>query len=1040
MPGKEGSGGSGRTGCRLGCVGAFALGALGVAALAAATLYVQTPHGFQQVVLPLARRVSGYDLAAESGRFALDGSLEVLGARFADPEAGLSAQVDSLQLRTSLSSWLGDDPPLLHAVVLRGATLQIDRSVGEEDVSEEPLELEIPVRIGRAALEDCAVRLVDGERTQLILGGIRGRVADLAPGQEGTIALRSNAVAAPDDAKVATDGALDLGLVATQDPENGDLLWKGGGSALVRAREASAGLSGETRFDLETSGTVRERTTAEGTLGLVARRGEHDLGKMSATGSGDVDGQGPLEAKVDLEGLTPAFLNPFLAVRSGVQLRRGQVDGKLDLTTVGRDLRFESSLDGRDLVLASAEGGAPTSPAVMHGTGSGALARDGTTLRLEKAELLVDQAGRRLVTVGLERPLTLRVRQDATSAPATDKAARFSVRLDRVPVADLRPWLALAGTDVLDRVETGTVDALASVDVAGEGASVAVRGNWTGTDLRFGASGRPITLAQPIDIKVRDLVAIEIVPTVVQVSTGSETIGSASVGGTLHRKSGAAELSFEASAESLVVLLRRFDLFPEWAEGSVRGGTLAARGKVTQTSWEEGASLTVNLETKGLRLRTDRGLAGLRSATTELIANLPADWGEMTVEKGTVALTDGSGAPAGGIEVSGSYPWKAGRAGRLELKAEDVETRVWLEVLGMLSPGAVNVLPMDAELVLAREEGAAAWTLEGTEKLGPLQVKDARSGSATLEIEFTTSLKDGSAEGLVLDLTSSVKGQTDGRVHLEGAVRFADTLSATLAGTATGFDASPYLDAYLGVEETTDDAPFDLLPYVSWEAPADLDVQVDLERVVVHGFEIGSGTLVLKGKAGNLTVALDAPGFGGGTATGFLTRTATGRTPGLEWVFEAQGTDVGGLLKASQQGMASYVVGRGDITSRGKGRGSGRALATNLKGKLTFNVADGRFGETELLAFIARETRISSFDQMRFDAFDGEVNIRKGVVHLRQGTVLDPESKLAATGRLLEDGTQDWRINPRVVEQLFAGIASGLGASTRMGDDGYISL
>ncbi|MBW2258207.1 MAG: hypothetical protein JRI25_26905, partial [Deltaproteobacteria bacterium] len=946
---------------------------------------------------PLARRVSGYDLAAESGRFALDGSLEVLGARFADPEAGLSIEVRSLQLRTSLSSWMGDDPPLLHALVLRGATLQIDTSVGEEDVSEEPLELEIPVRIGRAALEDCAVRLVDGERTQLLLGGIRGRVADLAPGQEGTVALRSNAVAAPDDAKVATDGALDLGLVATQDPENGDLL------------------------------------SAEGTLGLVARRGEHDLGKMSATGSGDVDGQGPLEAKVDLEGLTPAFLNPFLAVRSGVQLRRGQVDGKLDLTTVGRDLRFESSLDGRDLVLASAEGGAPTSPAVMHGTGSGALARDGTTLRLEKAELLVDQAGRRLVTVGLERPLTLRVRQDATSAPATDKAARFSVRLDRVPVADLRPWLALAGTDVLDRVETGTVDALASVDVAGEGASVAVRGNWTGTDLRFGASGRPITLAQPIDIKVRDLVAIEIVPTVVQVSTGSETIGSASVGGTLHRKSGAAELSFEASAESLVVLLRRFDLFPEWAEGSVRGGTLAARGKVTQTSWEEGASLTVNLETKGLRLRTDRGLAGLRSATTELIANLPADWGEMTVEKGTVALTDGSGAPAGGIEVSGSYPWKAGRAGRLELKAEDVETRVWLEVLGMLSPGAVNVLPMDAELVLAREEGAAAWTLEGTEKLGPLQVEDARSGSATLEIVFTSSLKDGSAEGLVLDLTSSAKGQTDGRIHLEGAVRFADTLSATLAGTATGFDASPYLDAYLGVEETTDDAPFDLLPYVSWEAPADLDVQVDLERVVVHGFEIGS-------EAGNLTVALDAPGFGGGTATGFLTRTATGRTPGLEWVFEAQGTDVGGLLKASQQGMASYVVGRGDITSRGKGRGSGRALATNLKGKLTFNVADGRFGETELLAFIARETRISSFDQMRFDAFDGEVNIRKGVVHLRQGTVLDPESKLAATGRLLEDGTQDWRINPRVVEQLFAGIASGLGASTRMGEDGYISL
>jgi len=1020
-------------------VGGLALGALGVAALAAAVLYVQTPDGFQRVVLPLARRVSGYELTAASGRFGLDGSLEASGARFADPESGLSAEVDALQLRTSLTSWLGDDPPLLHAVVLRGATLRIDASVGGE-ASEEPWKLEIPIRVTHAALADCWLRLVDGERTQLVLGGVRGRVADLAPGAEGTIALRANAVAAPDDPQIAADGAVHLDLGATQAAEGGDLEWKGGGSALVRARDTSAGLSGETRFDLETSGTVRAGKTAEGALALVARRGESDLGKLSATGSGDVGGQGPLEAKVVLEGLTPAFLNPFLAVRSGVQLRRGVVDGKVDVTTVDPDLRFESTLDGRDLVLAAATGGAPTSPAVMRASGSGSLARDGSTVQLERAELLVDQSRRRLVTVGLERPLTLRLRSDAASVSPAAEAAQFAVRLDRVPVADLRPWLALVGADVLDRVQAGTVDTVATVDVAGEGASVGVRGSWTATDLRFGAAARPITLEQPLDIQVKDLAAIEIKPTVVQVSTGAETLASASVGGTLHRKSGAAELSVEASAESVVVLLRRFDLLPESFEGSIRGGSLTARGKVTQASWEEGATVTANLDAEGLRLRTEKGLAGLRSATSELVAKVPGDWGEVTVEKGTIALTDGSNAPAGRIEVSGSYPWKAGRAGHLEVKAEDVEARAWLEVLGVLSPGAVSTLPMDAEVVLSREDDAPAWTVEGTEEVGPLRVEDARSGSATLRIAHHASWKDGAAEGLVLDATSAMKAREDGRIHLEGVVRSGDRLSATLAGTATGFDASPYMDAYLGVEESTGDAPLDLLPYVSWESPADLDVQVDLTHVMVHGFDVGSGKLVLKGKDGNLTMALDSPDFGGGTATGYLTRTATGRTPGLEWVFEARGTDVGGLVKASQQGMASYLVGRGDLVSRGSGRGTGRALVTDLKGKLTFNVTDGRFGQTQLLAFIARETGVASFDQMRFDALDGEVAIRRGAVQLRQGAVLDPKSKLAAAGRLLEDGTQDWRINPRVVEAVFRGLAARFGASTRIGEDGYISL
>jgi hypothetical protein len=753
-----------------------------------------------------------------------------------------------------------------------------------------------------------------------------------------------------------------------------------------------------------------------------------------------VDGQGPLEVKVDLEGLTPAFLNPFLAMRSGVQLRRGLVDGKLELTTVERDLRFESSLDGRDLVLASAEGGAPTSPAVMGGTGSGALARDGTTLRVEKAELLVDQAGRRLVTAGLERPLTLRLRQVPGSDPPKGESAGFSVRLDRVPVADLRPWLALVGVDVLNRVESGTVDVLASVDVAGGGSATRVHGNWTGTDLRFGSAGRRLTIEQPLDIKVQDLVAIEIAPTVMQVSTGSEALASASVGGRLNRKSGSAELSFEGRAESAVVLLRRLDLFPEWAQESVRGGSSSVRGTVTQTSWEEGAKVTANLDTKGLRLRTEEGLAGLRSATAEVVAALPTDWSEVTVEKGTLSFTDGSGAPAGRVEVAGRYPWKTGRAGRLEVNAQDLDTRVWLEVFGFLSPGAVRTLPMDARWVLVREEGAVAWTLEGTETLGPLTVEDAKSGSPTLKLVHNSSLKDGSAEGLVVDMTSTMKGREDGRVHLEGVVRSGDRLSATLTGTATGFDASPFLDAYLGVEETTEDTPFQLLPYVTWKVPADLDVQVDFERVVLHGFEVGKGQLVLKGTGGNLTAALDASDFGGGTATGYLTRTAAGKSPGLEWVFEAQGTDVGGLVKAAQQGGPAYLVGRGDITSRGMGRGRGPMLVKNLEGALSIDVGDGRFGETELLAFIARETGIPAFDQMRFDALDGEVTISNGAVHLRQGTVLDPESKLAAAGRLLEDGTQDWRINPRVVEQLFSGIASRFGAASSIGEDGYIPL
>ena len=81
---------------------------------------------------------------------------------------------------------------------------------------------------------------------------------------------------------------------------------------------------------------------------------------------------------------------------------------------------------------------------------------------------------------------------------------------------------------------------------------------------------------------------------------------------------------------------------------------------------------------------------------------------------------------------------------------------------------------------------------------------------------------------------------------------------------------------------------------------------------------------------------------------------------------------------------------------------------------MVFDVTDGQFLKSPLLAFLADQTHIEEFRGFGFRTMHGELRLQDGWVHLNQVRAVGPSVSVEAGGQVGLDGRLDAQVQPKI--------------------------
>src|SRR5215831_4908696 len=156
-------------------------------------VYLQTPHGFRHVIVPLAAKFTGARFEVHDGMFTLTGLLHMEGFRYENPTLGVAIDAERLTLRAAWWSFLTKAVPRIDDLELQQAQIGINMTLREAGTHE----AETGHRrthpalfaIERARLEDLTVIVEQADRR--ITGQVSAMLNRLGPGQSGNVTLRT---------------------------------------------------------------------------------------------------------------------------------------------------------------------------------------------------------------------------------------------------------------------------------------------------------------------------------------------------------------------------------------------------------------------------------------------------------------------------------------------------------------------------------------------------------------------------------------------------------------------------------------------------------------------------------------------------------------------------------------------------------------------------------------------------------------------------------------------------------------------------------
>jgi len=756
---------------------------------------------------------------------------------------------------------------------------------------------------------------------------------------------------------------------------------------------------------------------------------------LHATGAwrfADAMGLTALNGTLKLTGLRGETLNPLLALWSPTRISRAQIDGHADVAVDEGHARWAIDLSGQEIQLRLPDATSDAPPLDLLIKQAGEYDRSVRTLQLDQLNVQVVERRRPVVTLSLDQPLTLNMAQgkegDGSQTSGSSEPITLGLRVNRLGLHQLRPWVALAGSQALATIRGGSLDADLKVRLTGtDDATVAGRLDLEQFTLERGETyaSAPVTLGTEVHASIIDRSRVTVESLTVRALDGETVLAQARLTGSAD-SAGATDLVLNITASDLSGFVDRLGLLTERQQRLISGGNLKGDVRLVAPGPAKPFTVKAGLRTANLNIRLDKTHQLTRTIGVQ--ADIEVDASRTLAEFQRVELAvESGGAKAGTLTASGRWPLAASSAtmpvGNVSVAVKEWDSGPFVDFFSMLPGRRSGVLPLTGELNVTQEVGGKTLVVWGKETFGPVTVavKGGDPESATVHLEHNVARTGDETRVAALSLTAErTKGRVD-RLAINGKIRMGSQPSVHLRGSVDAFNAdwyaaltdpssdqTPAAETQAGKPSTKKEAG------AGFAIPLDLDVDLAIGSVIFRTLEIGKGRLIAKGDGRTMQASLEPTGLAGGSVQGTVTIALKGGEPEFGWDLKGGVLDLGLLTKAAFDEPEPRVTGQGKFTTSGTGLGQGEALRQSLNGTVLFDVADGQFVKSPVLEFLAAQTHIDSFRGLGFKTFHGELQIKDGWVHLNQARVVGSAAALEAGGKIGLDGRLDVYVEPKI--------------------------
>ncbi|WP_455245090.1 hypothetical protein [Petrachloros mirabilis] len=738
-----------------------------------------------------------------------------------------------------------------------------------------------------------------------------------------------------------------------------------------------------------------------------------------------------LTGAMKLSGLPGETLNPLISQWSQTRIGRAGVDGHADVVVDEGIAKWEVDFRGRDiqLRLPDARTDAPSIDLLVKQAGD--FNRKTSMLRVDQLSVQVVEQRRLTVALSLDQPLTLSLAEDkkgdASKSGGSQEPITLGLRVNRLGVQQLRPWLVLVGTQALAPIRQGALDADLKVRLKGTD-EIDVDGRLDLEEISIEREKKrpsdPVTLGTEVRAKVVDRSRVVVDSWTVRARHGKKLLAQLHLAGAAET-AGATDLSLDVTASDLSELVGRLGLLTERQHDMISGGSLKGKVRVMTAGQAKPLTLRSAFRSDNLTIRLDKTHRMTRAIDSKV--ELDVDEARTFVELHRVEVTvESGGKKAGTLTASGRWPLAddnvTSPAGTVNVTLKELDSAPFVDFFGILPGRGAGPLPVNADIKFTQEPGGKTLAVQGKETVGPISVtvKGREPEPATLRLEHNLSRSgDEIKVGTFALTTERPKGRAD-RVALSGSFRTGVTPRVQLLGSVDAFDADWYQALVTPPSEQPSKSKDSEKKSATngnetgFGVPLDLDIVLSIGTVVYRSLEIGKGRLIAKGDGQRMQATLEPTGIAGGSVGGTIIVALKGRQPEFSWNTKGEALDVGIISKALSGEAEPRIKGRGKFTSEGTGRGQGQALRQSLDGKVVFDVNDGEFVKSPVLEFLAEQTRIDDFKGLGFKTLHGELQIKEGWVKISQIRADGPAVAAEASGKVGLDGRLDVRVQPQI--------------------------
>ncbi|HKR78748.1 MAG TPA: AsmA-like C-terminal region-containing protein [Nitrospira sp.] len=755
---------------------------------------------------------------------------------------------------------------------------------------------------------------------------------------------------------------------------------------------------------------------------------------LHATGEwrlGDTNGSSALSGTMTLTGLPVETLNPLLALWSETTIARAQIDGQAELGLDDREIRWKVDVRSRGLQLHMPATASDAPPLNLEIEQTGKLDRTGRVLRLDRLHIQAVEGQRPVVTVALDRPLTLSLAHDKKKDNPTSKAVTdeitLNLRVNRLGLHQVRPWITMTGSHAFDAVRGGVLDTDVKVRLKGL-EDIAVAGRVDADRVTFKREGKhasiPVTLGTEIRASIAGGSRLSFDTWTIKALDRNQQLAQARLTGSADM-GGATDLVLDVDAADMSDLVDRLGLLTERQQKMVSGGNLVGNVRVVGTGPDQPLTIKTGLRAANLHIRLDKTHQVTRSLGLQ--GELEIDGARTMAEIRRLQLgMESGGTHAGAVLVSGRWPvtTEATMSGSMSVALKEWDSQPLIDFLDILpgrQPGPVMV---SGVVNVTQRAGGGVLVLKGRETIGPITVAvkgRAAPEPATVQVEHDLTRSGDEIHMATLSINSERPAGLADHVTMNGNARWGLRPQLQLRGSVDALDTDWYaaLTAPPTVETSEGRPPSAQQPAMKEQQadvalPLDLDVDLAIETLIYRNLAFGKGRILANGDRHSVQYRLEPTGVAGGSVQGTFAMAQKDGQQDITWDAKGNGLDVGVLMKALLNEPEARIIGLGKFTTSGTGRGRGETLRKSLDGTAVFDIENGRFTKSPVMEFIAKQTRMEEFQGAEFKTLHGELLIKDGWMHLNQSGAFGSTYSVEAGGKIGLDGQLDVQFSPKI--------------------------